>query len=71
MKVINTPRMRTRENSTSYNTIRKQGSSKEAYTNGSKSTRRKKGYTALFTDTTRRGALPEEASIHTAEMTEQ
>ena len=35
---------------------------------GSKRTGRK-GYAAAFTDTTRRGALPEEASIHTAEMT--
>ena len=30
----------------------------------------KVGYAAIFTDSTRRGALPEEASIHTAEMTE-
>ena len=29
----------------------------------------KVGYAAVFTDTTRRGTLPEEASIHTAEMT--
>ena len=27
------------------------------------------GYTAVFTDSTRRRALPEEAFIHTAEMT--
>ena len=36
---------------------------------GSKSTGRKVGYVTVFTDATRRGALPEEASIHTAEMT--
>ena len=42
---------------------------KEAFTDGSKSTGRKVGFAAVFTDTTRRGALPEEASIHTAEMT--
>ena len=47
----------------------KHGNSKEAYTNGSKSTGMKVGYAAVFTDTTRGGALPEEASIHTAEMT--
>ena len=46
----------------------KYGSSKEAYTDGSKSTGRKLGYAAVFTDTTRRGALPVEASIHTAEI---
>ena len=34
----------------------------------SKSTGQKVGYAAVFMDTTRRGALPEEASIHTAEM---
>ena len=47
----------------------KHGSSKEAYTNGSKNTGKKIGYAAVFTDTTRRGTLPGEASIHTAEMT--
>ena len=47
----------------------KHSSSKEGYTDGSKSTRRKVGYAAVFTDSTRRGVLPEEASIHTAEMT--
>ena len=35
----------------------------------SKSTERKVGYAAVFTDTTRRGAFPEESSTHTAEMT--
>ena len=35
----------------------------------SKSTGRKVGYAAVFTDSTKRGALPEEATIHTAEMT--
>ena len=42
---------------------------KEAYMDGSKSTGRKVGFAAVFTDITRRGTLPEEASIHTAEMT--
>ena len=40
----------------------------EAYTVGSKSTKRKVGYTAVFTYTTKRGTFPEEASIHTAEI---
>ena len=35
----------------------------------SKSTGRKVGYVAVFTDTTRREALPEESSIHKVEMT--
>ena len=30
---------------------------------------RKVGFAAVYADITRRGALPEEASIHTAEMT--
>ena len=47
----------------------KQSSSKEAYMDGSKSTERKVSYAAVFTDTTRGGALPEKTSIHTAEMT--
>ena len=34
-----------------------------------KRTGRKIGYAAVLADTTRRGALPEEASIHTVEMT--
>ena len=45
----------------------KLGSSKKAYMGGSKSTRRKVGYADVFTDTTRRMALPEKASIHAAE----
>ena len=40
--------------------IGKHRSSKEGYTDESKSTGRKLGYAAVFTDTTRRGALPEE-----------
>ena len=40
------------------------------YTDRSKSIGRKVDYAAVFADTTRRGVLPEEASIHTAEMTE-
>ena len=47
----------------------KYSSSKEAFTNRSKSTGRKVGCAAVFTDITRRGTLPEEASIHTPEMT--
>ena len=38
-------------------------------TDGSKSTGRKVGFVAVFADIIRRGALPEEASIYTAEMT--
>ena len=40
----------------------------EAYTDGSKSTGRKIGFAAEFADITRRETLPEETSIHTAEM---
>ena len=47
----------------------KHSSSKEAYRDRSKSTGRKVGYAPVFTGTTRRGALPEEAFIHTAEVT--
>ena len=47
----------------------KHSNSKEAYTDRSKSTRRKVGYSAVFADTTRREELPEESSIHTVEMT--
>ena len=47
----------------------KHGSSKKNYTDKLKSTGRKVSYAAVFTDTTRRGALPEEAFIYTAEMT--
>ena len=42
---------------------------KTSYTNGSKSTGKKVGCTAVFTGITRRGLLSEEASIRTAEMT--
>ena len=42
---------------------------KDQITDGSKSTGRKVGSAAVFTDSTRRGALPVKASIHTAEMT--
>ena len=47
----------------------KHKSNKEAFMDGSKSIGRKVGFAAVFMNTTRRGALPEEASIHTAEMT--
>ena len=46
----------------------KHSSSKKAYTGGSKNTEREVGYTVVFTDSSRRGAHPEETSIHTAEM---
>ena len=41
---------------------------KEAYTDESKSTGRKIGFAAAFADNTRRGVLPEKASIYIAEM---
>ena len=47
----------------------KHSNNKEAYTKGSKSTRRKVGFAAVFMDIARKGVLPEEASIHTAKMT--
>ena len=42
---------------------------KKAYTDGSKSTGRKVDFAAVFADITRSETLPEEASIHKAEMT--
>ena len=42
---------------------------KETYTDGSKSTGRKVGFAEVFVDITRRGALPDEAFIYTAEIT--
>ena len=42
---------------------------KETYTDRSKSRGRKAGFAAVFMDISRRGELPELASIHTAEMT--
>ena len=42
---------------------------KEACRDESKSTRRKVDFPAVIADITIRGTLPEEASIHTAEMT--
>ena len=42
---------------------------KEAYTDRSKSTGRKVGFAAVFTDIIKGDTLPEEAYIHTAEMT--
>ena len=47
----------------------KHNNNKETYTNGSKSTGKKVDLAAVFADITRRGALPEETSIHTAEIT--
>ena len=41
---------------------------KEVYTDGSKNPGKKVGSAAVFEDKTKIGALPEEASIHTAEM---
>ena len=45
------------------------GNNEEAYTDESKSTGRKVGFAAVFMNIIKREALPEEASIHTAEMT--
>ena len=56
--------MTVRESSTSYNKGNHRNN-KEAYTDGPKSTGRKVG----FADITRGGALQEEASIYTVEMT--
>ena len=47
----------------------KHWNNKETYTNGSKSIGKKVDFVAVCTDTTRREALPEEVSIHTAKMT--
>ena len=47
----------------------KHNNNKEAYTDGSKRTGRNVGFAVVFADITRRGALPGEASTHTAEMT--
>ena len=41
----------------------------EVYTDRLKNPGKKVGLATVFKDATRRGALPEEASIHTAEMT--
>ena len=57
-----------KEISTSYN-IKKYGNNKETYTDGSKSTGRKVGFTAVFVNIARRGAQPEEASVYTTEIT--
>ena len=51
------------------NNTKRNSNNKEAYTYRSKSTGRKVDYDAVFTDFTRRGTLPGEASIHRAEMT--
>ena len=67
MKVINTRGMTARESSTPFNT-KENSNNKEAYPDGSKSTGRKVGFAAVFADITRRGTLPEETSIQTAEM---
>ena len=42
---------------------------KEVYTDGSKNPGKKVGLAAVFEVATRRGSLPEEVSIHTADMT--
>ena len=47
----------------------KHSNNKEAYTDGSKSTGRKVGFAAVFMNIIKRGALPEEAFIHTTEIT--
>ena len=69
MKVIKTLGIRVKKSSTSYNTKEKYSIGKEVYIDESRSTGRKLDYAAVFTDTTRRGLLPEEATIHTIEMT--
>ena len=46
----------------------KHSNNKKAYSERSKSTGRKVGFAAVFTDITKRGALPEETSIYIAEM---
>ena len=48
--------------------IEKHSNNKEAYTDGSNSTRRKVGFAAVFADITKRGTLPKEDSIFTADM---
>ena len=53
-----------RKCNTFYNTKHKK--EKEVYTDGSKIPGKKVGLAAVFEDATRRGTLPEEASIHTA-----
>ena len=62
MKVINTPGMRARESSTSYNT---KGNTVVA----KKPTRMDQRAQEGKLDIIRREALPEEASIHASEMT--
>ena len=47
----------------------KEKNTKETYTDGSKSTTRKVCFAMVFTNITRRGAFPKDATIHTAEMT--
>ena len=47
-------------------TANKYENTKEVYTDGSKSMRKKVCFAAVFTDIIRRGALPEEASIYEA-----
>ena len=47
----------------------KHSNKKKANTDRSKSKGRKVGFAAVFMDIIRRGALPGEASIHTADMT--
>ena len=48
---------------------KKHNNNKEVYRDGSKSTGRKLSFAAVFADINRRRILPEEASIHAAEMT--
>ena len=47
----------------------KHRNTKEAYTDDSKIMGKKVGFAAVFMNVIRRAALPEEASIHTTEMT--
>ena len=57
-----------RKNNT-FCSIKKNKNIKEIYTDRSKNIRRKVSFAEVFTDITRRGALFEETSIHTDEMT--
>ena len=64
--------MTVRKNSTSYNTKKKHNNNKETNMDGSKSTGMEGRYCSSIrkhANITRREALPEEASIHTIEMT--
>ena len=60
--------MTARESNASYST-KENSNNNEAYTDKSKSTGRNVGFAAAFEHITRRGAVLEDASIHTAKIT--